>query len=425
MKRFFKFRMPLIIAFIGTGIILSLTTCKKDEEKKATLPVLTTKTPATITSNSAVLGGFISGDGGAEVTVRGVCYSSLNQNPSVNDFVITSGNGTGNYQCTLPELDSETKYYARAFAMNSAGIGYGNLVSFTTETVIISPTAAFTATPTNGTKPLTVNFTDQSTNNPTSWLWNFGDGSTSNQQNPNHVYNIEGTYTVQLTVTNNMGSDTGQKSNYINVTSSGGTGTVTDIDGNVYQTVIIGTQEWMAENLKVTHYSNGDAIPNVTGDSQWGALTTGAYCWYDNDINWKNAYGALYNWYAAVDSRGLCPVGWHVPTDAEWTILTNYLGGSNVAGGKMKSTRTEPDAHPRWNLPNTGATNESGFSGLPGGNRDYSGTFYYHGWTGFFWSSSEFSSDFAWYRDLYYYDSSVGRNYYYKQNGFSVRCLRD
>lgn len=202
-------------------------------------------------------------------------------------------------------------------------------------------------------------------------------------------------------------------------------GAIVDFDGNIYQTVTIGTQTWMAENLRVTHYRNGDAIPNVTGNPEWTGLTTGAYCWYNNDISWRDAYGALYIWYTVVDSRGLCPPGWHTPTDAEWTILTDYLGGSSIAGGKMKSTRKEPDAHPRWDSPNTGATNESGFSGLPGGTRNASGTFNDVGPTGYFWSSTGYSSNYAWYRYLNYSNYYVNKSFNYRQRGFSVRCLRD
>jgi uncharacterized protein (TIGR02145 family) len=231
------------------------------------------------------------------------------------------------------------------------------------------------------------------------------------------------TYYVRAYATNGAGTAYGENRSFTTETG-GGTGTVTDIDGNVYPTIIIGTQEWMAENLKVTHYRNGDAIPNVTGNTQWRDLTFGAYCWYDNDIGWKDVYGALYNWYAVVDSRELCPAGWHVPTDAEWIILINILEGQTFAGVKMKSTRTEPDDHPRWNLPNTGATNESGFLGLPGGTRS-NGTFNVIGLVGQFWGSSESSSSNAWLRGLYYNYSNVSAFTDYKHSGFSVRCIRD
>lgn len=138
--------------------------------------------------------------------------------------------------------------------------------------------------------------------------------------------------------------------------------TVTDYDGNVYQTVLIGDQCWMMENLKVTHYRNGDPIPHVTDGVTWGNLTSGAYCNYNNDEGNVATYGRLYNWYAVDDSRNIAPAGWHVPSDAEWQTLVDYLGGDAVAGGKMKEAGTT-----HWASPNTGATNESGFTALPGG----------------------------------------------------------
>ena len=195
-------------------------------------------------------------------------------------------------------------------------------------------------------------------------------------------------------------------------------GECVDIDGNTYQTVQIGTQTWMKENLKTTRYRDGAAIPTGLSDSQWGAGTTGAYAIYDNNAANNTTYGKLYNWYAVTDSRNLCPTGWHIPSDAEWTTLENFLGGATVAGGKMKTTTG-------WTSPNTAATNESGFSGLPGGYRLYNGTYYSIGYYGLWWSSSEASTPNAWARDL---SSNFGfsfRGNYYKQTGFSVRCLRD
>lgn len=199
-----------------------------------------------------------------------------------------------------------------------------------------------------------------------------------------------------------------------------------DFDNNIYPVVTIGDQTWMAENLKVTHYRNGEEIPNVTGNSHWSGLSSGAYCWFYNDLSWKDAYGALYNWFTVVDSRGLCPAGWHAPSDAEWTILTNNLGGENFAGGKIKSTRTQPDSHPRWSKPNPYATNESGFSGLPGGNREsLNGIFVNFGWEGFFWCSTEESLTYAWLRNLSKPNISVTRYNGSRCIGNSVRCVRD
>ncbi len=139
-------------------------------------------------------------------------------------------------------------------------------------------------------------------------------------------------------------------------------GTMTDQDGNTYKTITIGTQTWMAENLKTTKYRNGDPIPNVTDISEWYHLTTGAYCDYINTPGSDVTYGKLYNWHTVADSRNIAPTGWHVPSDAEWAILIEYLGGSDVAGGKLKETGTT-----HWYNPTTEATNESGFTGLPGG----------------------------------------------------------
>jgi len=210
------------------------------------------------------------------------------------------------------------------------------------------------------------------------------------------------------------------------------TGWVTDIDGNLYQTIKIGNQWWMMENLKVTHYRNGDAIPNVTDGSTWSGLTTGAYCNYNNDVNNVATYGRLYNWDAAVDSRNIAPVGWHVPTDEEWKQLEMYLGMSQTEadatgwrgtdeGGKLKEVGT---AH--WVSPNTGATNESGFSASPGGGRYGNGYFHNMDLAALFCSSTEGSNYSAWYRSLDYGSSQVYRyDDLSKHYGFSVRCVRN
>ncbi len=197
--------------------------------------------------------------------------------------------------------------------------------------------------------------------------------------------------------------------------------TVKDIYGNVYKTVTIGTQVWMAENLKTTKFNDGTAIPLVTDDKAWEALTTPAYCWYKNDATAnKNTYGALYNLYA-VNANKLCPIGWHASTDAEWTTLTTSLGGDSVAGGKLKEAGTV-----HWQSPNTGATNESGFTALPGGYRlSYGGSFGRIGSNGYWWSPVKDSSSIASYRYISNGSSNVSSTSYSKRSGFSVRCLRD
>jgi uncharacterized protein (TIGR02145 family) len=203
------------------------------------------------------------------------------------------------------------------------------------------------------------------------------------------------------------------------------TKTVKDIDGNIYNTVQIGNQLWFAENLRTSKYNDGVSIPNVSESNAWSTLSTGAYCFYDNKPENNAIYGNLYNWYA-VDTKKLCPVGWHVPSDEEWTVLSDYLGGLGNAGQKMKTTSG-------WNINGNGAdccvgTNSSGFSGLPGGFRGRNGTFIVIGIYGNWWSSEEDHANVtwvAWYRLLYYNSSTIGRDREDKKGGRSVRCLGD
>lgn len=196
---------------------------------------------------------------------------------------------------------------------------------------------------------------------------------------------------------------------------------VKDIHGNSYKTVKIGTQVWMAEDLKTTKYKDGNQIPLVTSNTEWANLTTPGYCWYNNDQGtYGNTYGALYNWYA-VNTGKLCPAGWHIPTNEEWTTLTTFLGGENVAGGKMKETGTS-----HWNIPNTGATNVSGFSALPGGLRTSGGSFVNVGNLVLYASSSEYSSSLVWCRQMQNSDTRLFTFFSgEKAFGYTVRCLRD
>ena len=192
---------------------------------------------------------------------------------------------------------------------------------------------------------------------------------------------------------------------------------VKDQDGNNYKTVKIGNQTWMAENLKTTKYNDGTAIPLVTDSTVWVAMSSPAYCLYNNDKNYKNIYGALYNGYT-INTGKLCPTGWHVATDAEWSTLVSYLGGENVAGGKLKENGTD-----HWNTPNLGATNESGFAALPGGSRYTNGLFFTIKNIGYWWSPTETKSLNGWYRSMNNKTSNVSRNFIDSTNGFSVRCV--
>jgi uncharacterized protein (TIGR02145 family) len=266
--------------------------------------------------------------------------------------------------------------------------------------------------------------------------WNFNNGAGS------LIYNITGTVystgmvyfllniggkscTLSLNVEVNVSNASCGATNVHNPSLT--YGTVVDQEGNSYKTIVIGSQEWMAENLKTSTYSNGDQIHNVIDQNEWSNVTTGAWVHYNNDSQYECPYGKLYNWYAAADPRNICPTGWHVPSDAEWSSLINYLdpnadGGNNpnTAGGKMKSNGAQ-----YWQSPNTDATNESGFSGLPGGIRKDSGLFYNIGDFGYFWSSTEFDTDAAWYLEMDYNIGDTYRVTRHKGDGFSIRCLRD
>jgi uncharacterized protein (TIGR02145 family) len=195
------------------------------------------------------------------------------------------------------------------------------------------------------------------------------------------------------------------------------------------KTVKIGEQTWMAENLNVGTFRNGDLIPQAKTDAEWlRASEQGepAWCYYDNASKNGKIYGKLYNWYAVNDARGLAPKGWHVPSDEEWTTLADYLGGEDIAGGKLKERNTK-----HWLIPNEGATNESGFTALPGGYRNFNGTYFFNstyfsiGSHGFWWSSSESAPSTAYGQYMYYYSSAVSRLYNFKTYGFSVRCVLD
>lgn len=210
--------------------------------------------------------------------------------------------------------------------------------------------------------------------------------------------------------------------------------TVTDIDGNMYATLLIGDQCWTASNLKTSHYSDGSAIPNITSNNEWRYLNTGAWCSYENNIVNGTTYGKLYNWFAAVDPRGICPLGWHVPTDAEWKLMESSLGVPanelNSAGvrGEAQNVGGRMKAHALWNTPNAGATNESGFSGLPTGTRDgfSEGTFYNLGDYGSWWSTTDYGEfNYGWYRRLSYFNTGIHRTGYYKRNGHCIRCVQD
>ncbi|MFO7574166.1 MAG: FISUMP domain-containing protein [Bacteroidales bacterium] len=314
----------------------------------------------------------------------------------------------------------------RSYAVNSSGTGYGQPQTFTAGA---TPVADFTVSTTTVVENQSLQFTDQSANHPTSWSWNFGDGTTSNQQNPSKSYTTAGTYTVSLTATNNHGHDIMTKTEYIIIKPA----PLTDArDGKVYQTVLIGNQIWMAENLAY--------LPsvNLTSDRSLSSSRYYVYGYYGTNVSTAKAtssyktYGALYNWPAATKA---CPTGWHLPTDAEWKQLEMYLGMSQTQADRNAENRgTNQGSKLGGNAslwasgvlksnPEFGAT---GFSALPGGWMDMNGNFSTSdGIFGFWWSSTKYGSSSAWYRIVHRNYTGVSRAYATGSMGASVRCIRD
>jgi uncharacterized protein (TIGR02145 family) len=303
-------------------------------------------------------------------------------------------------------------------------------------TVNPPPVAAFSADETIITVDGIVDFTDASTNDPTSWSWDFGDGSSASiEQSPSHIYTVAGTYTVTLTATNAYGSDDEEKTDYIIVLAED---EIIDVDGNIYSTVTIDTQVWMAENLKVTHYSNNDAIPLVTGDGTWATLVNGdaeadkAYCWYYDDYATNSSYGALYTYAAATNGdnsgsnvQGACPVGWHLPNSTEWTVLYNFLGGKESNSGSKLAGRA--DLWTDGALDSDVDFGSSGFNGIPcSGRPDLIGTFAEPGQHAYWWSSTQNAPVNGSKIELIYSETRVSRhNDHPKSGGLTIRCIKD
>jgi uncharacterized protein (TIGR02145 family) len=410
-----KIHFRILILFLS--VVIMITGCEKYT------PTISTTAVSQVTDHTAVSGGDITDNGGAVVSARGLVWSTI-QNPSLetNQGITTAGEGSGVFSSKMYGLIINTKYYVRAYATNEEGTAYGEELSFSTVgPPIVTTIDASTITNCKATLNGIINANNSSaavkfeygitsgygsfieyTQNPV-------DGTTDTDVSIEISGLISGqTYYFRVVATNSYGRTNGDGLTFKT--------TVKDADGNSYNTIIIGTQIWISENLKTTKYNDSTSIPSVTNFTDWSNSTTPAYCWYNNDqATYGNTYGALYNLYV-VNTGKLCPSGWHIPTDGEWNTLTTYLGGYSVAGGILKETGT---AH--WSSPNTGATNESGFTALPGGYRYSNGTFYVIGSSGLWWSAT---SNIA--REVNSGSgeivTAVGYNY---KCGLSVRCMRD
>jgi len=392
-------------------------------------PALTTSTVTATTYTTAISGGNITSDGGTTITARGVCWS-INHNPTITDSKTNEGTGIGVFTSNLTGLTAGTTYYARSYATNSVGTTYGNELEFktiayslpelTTSTVIsVAHTTAISGgnISTDGGATVTARGICWSINhNPTISDSKIIEGTGIGIFTSNMTGLPDGTTLyVRSFATNNVGTAYGNEVEFKTIPIS-----ITDGEGNIYHTTIIGTQVWLVENLVATKYRNGDPVPLISENSQWEALSTGAYSSQLNDPANSTIYGHLYNWYTVADIRKIAPAGWHIPSETEWTTLMDYLGGEPNAGGKLKETGL---AH--WLSPNDGATNETGFTALPGGYRNSNGSFSNPGYLGVWWSTSEQSINDAYALFTYNAGTQLHGEPNDKNLGFSIRCIMD
>jgi uncharacterized protein (TIGR02145 family) len=329
---FRQVRMILVVSVVA----LTISCNKSDEQDNNNPPADTTRLPVVVTAavssigiTTATGGGEVTSDGGSAVTARGVCWSSVTGNPSLNDHITLDSSGKGPYTSLLSGLPESSHIWVVAYATNSKGTSYGNPVMFNTR---------------------------------------------------------------------------------------GSQGTMLDIEGTIYPTIRIGHQVWTAKNLHSKHYSNGDPIEHVTDPSAWLNKVTGAYCFYNMEPVNEGTYGVLYNWHAINDPRGVAPSGWHVPTEAEFDTLISFLGNDVVAGGKLKEPGTG-----HWHSPNAGATNESGFTALPGGSSGFNDL----GYQGIWWTATPFNQDNCVAFYVGYNSGGSSKGSFDKTSGFSVRLVKN
>lgn len=405
---------------------------------QVTVPSLMTTEASSVTSTTAVSGGTITNDGGGTILERGVCWSTV-INPTVVNSKTSEFTGSNTFICNIPGLTPGTTYHLRAYAANSAGITYGNDVTFTTPGVLpvlttltvsdITQTSAISGgtISSDGGSAITARGICWGTNvNPTMTgeysVDGAGIGSFSSSM---RCLTHSTSYYVRAYATNSIGTAYGNQLSFTTVPIDNPIifnpnltyGTVSDVDGNCYKTIQIGIQTWMAENLKTTKYNDGTIIPLVTDNSEWANLTTPGYCWHSNDeATNKNVYGALYNWYA-VNTGKLCPVGWRASNNFHQVYVVN----GKVEGGRMKEA-----GFTHWQMTELNSpTNESGFTALPAGDRNIDGRFSLIGSMAIWWDEAGAFMESAYVYWIIGYMDQIESAFTPMRRGCSVRCLKD
>jgi uncharacterized protein (TIGR02145 family) len=394
-------------------------------------PIAQTQQPSSVRTTIATLNGIVNANHlNTTVTFEYGTTTTYSHSIAANQNPIT-GNTPNNVSADLKELNVGTTYHYRVRAENSLGTALGYDITFTTSFDPVLPTVSTSAPRPTSTSSGTSggNVTDDGgspvTKRGVCWSTSqdptLDDSYTENGEGTGiFTSNITGlspntTYYVRAYAINADGTAYG-----IDRTFTTDPVTVTDRDGNVYHVIRIGSQLWFKENLKTTTFSNGNSIPHVSNGSAWSTLTDPGYCWYNNNDGNKDVYGALYNWYA-VETGNLCPTGWRVPSDDDCLALEKYDGNNeSTIGGKLKEEGTE-----HWTSPNTGATDEWGFTALPGGHRTASGLYDNIRDHGHWWTSTSYSETDAWGRRLQYNEVKTFRFFVNKKTGKSIRCLRD
>ena len=412
------------------------------------LSITTTSIPvSSITASSAIGGGTILSDGSSlSVSSRGVCWST-SPSPTIENSKTSDGAGGGSFTSLIDNLTEATTYYVRAYAINSAGVTYGNELAFNTLSgVALLTTSAPSSIMSNAaTSGGTITSDGGADVTERGVCWHTSPGPTTSHNKiargsgtGSFTANISGltestTYYIRAYAINRMGTFYGNEVKFTTIETYG---IVTDIEGNVYNYIAIGSQLWMVENLKTTKFNDGTPIPIVSDQTTWRYTTTTGCCFYNNDAANKDIYGVLYNGYA-VRTGKLAPIGWHVPTDEEWVTLTTYLKNNGYAYGGLETYLAKSLAsNAGWvTSSSTGSVgkhqhlnNSSGFTGLPGGYRDKVQTFAQNpriGRFGGWWSSTVHSIANLWGYYIFYDFNHITRDYYSVNFGFSVRCVKD